>query len=39
VTWDGRDGSGLRVAGGTYFVRLTAGDTMQTRKVVVSGSR
>jgi hypothetical protein len=39
VTWDGRDGTGLRVSGGTYFVKLTAGDVTQARKVVFLGGR
>lgn len=34
ITWDGRNAGGLRVSGGTYFVRLTAGAVTQTRKVV-----
>ena len=38
-TWDGRDGAGLRVSGGTYFVKLTAGDATQTSKVVLLGVR
>lgn len=33
VTWDGRDASGGAVAPGIYFVRLTAGDVTETRKV------
>jgi hypothetical protein len=39
VAWDGRDGAGLRVAGGTYFVKLTAGDVTHTRKVVFLGGQ
>jgi hypothetical protein len=39
ATWDARDGSGLRVAAGTYFAKFTAGDVTQSRKVVVLGSR
>jgi len=37
ATWDGRDDRGRRVAGGTYFVKLSAGDNAQTRKVVFLG--
>jgi hypothetical protein len=36
-TWNGRDHSGHRVAGGTYFVRLEAGGETMTRKVVFLG--
>jgi flagellar hook assembly protein FlgD len=39
ATWDGRDGAGLRVSGGTYFVKLTAGDVTRTRKVVFLGGK
>jgi hypothetical protein len=39
ATWDGRDGGGLRVSGGTYFVKLMAGDVTRTRKVVFLGGR
>lgn len=31
-TWDGRDGAGNRVASGTYFIRLVAGDRTLVRK-------
>lgn len=34
VVWDGRDGSGMRVAGGVYLVRLESGPFAATRKVV-----
>lgn len=37
VVWDGRDGSGARVAAGTYFVRVDAGLHARTRKVVYRG--
>jgi hypothetical protein len=37
VSWDGRDNAALRVAGGTYFVNLTAGEVTHTRKVVFLG--
>ncbi len=39
VMWDGRDGTGLRVAGGAYFLRFQAGNVARTRKVVYLGSR
>ena len=39
VTWDGRDDSGMRVGGGTYFVKLTAGEVNETRKVVYLGGK
>jgi len=39
VSWDGRDDSRLRVSGGTYFVKLTAGDVTRTRKVVFLGGQ
>lgn len=39
VSWDGRDRAGLRVSGGTYFVKLTAGDVTRTGKVVFLGGR
>jgi hypothetical protein len=39
ATWDGRDAAGLRVSGGTYFVKLTAGDVTRTRKVVFLGGK
>jgi hypothetical protein len=35
VTWDGTDAHGAPVASGIYFVRLTAEDTVLTRKVVL----
>jgi hypothetical protein len=35
VTWDGTDSLGVPVASGIYFVRLTAEDTVLTRKVVL----
>jgi hypothetical protein len=34
VSWDGRDDAGREVAAGTYFMRLIAGETTATRKVV-----
>lgn len=34
-TWDGTDRSGRRVASGVYFVRLRAGRTEMSRKIVV----
>jgi hypothetical protein len=33
--WNGRDGSGNRVASGVYFVRMQSGDFEQTRKVTI----
>ena len=39
VSWDGRDGAGLRVAGGTYFVKLTAVGKTATEKVVYLGGK
>jgi len=35
VAWDGRDYSGRSVASGTYFLRLTAGETVSRRFVVL----
>jgi hypothetical protein len=35
VVWAGRDGTGRRVASGVYFVRLEAGSTRITSKVVL----
>lgn len=35
VRWDGRDGSGRRVAGGVYFLRLEAGGKTDTRRVTL----
>jgi len=35
LSWDGRDGSGNRVASGVYFLRLMAGNFHQTAKFVV----
>ncbi len=35
VSWDGTDGAGRRVASGTYFYRLTAGDYAETRRMTV----
>ena len=37
VHWDGRDAHGVRVARGTYFVRLQAGSHSTTRKLVFLG--
>jgi hypothetical protein len=39
VSWDGRGHGGIRVAGGTYFVKLTAGDVTGTRKVLFLGAK
>lgn len=35
LTWNGTDGSGERVSSGVYFMRLRAGDLLETTKVVV----
>jgi len=35
VTWSGRDAQGHRVSSNVYFVRLTDGRMMETRKVVL----
>jgi hypothetical protein len=35
LTWDGRDDAGRPVASGVYLVRLTAGATVQTRRVAL----
>jgi hypothetical protein len=35
VRWDGRDERGARLTAGCYFVRLSAGGTSTTRKVIV----
>ncbi|HYW69078.1 MAG TPA: FG-GAP-like repeat-containing protein, partial [bacterium] len=35
VTWNGTDANGAQVASGTYFVRLSAENTLLTRKVVL----
>jgi hypothetical protein len=35
VKWDGRDGTGQRVAAGVYFYRLVADDRTMTRKMTV----
>ena len=34
ATWDGRNGDGLRVAGGVYFVRLETPGFADTRRIV-----
>jgi flagellar hook assembly protein FlgD len=35
AVWDGRDGTGRRVAAGVYFVRLQAAGGELTRKIVL----
>ena len=35
VTWNGRDSAGRSVASGTYFARIDAGGSVQTRKMVL----
>lgn len=35
ITWDGRDGRGVRVAAGVYFYRLDAPGFSETRKMVM----
>jgi choice-of-anchor B domain-containing protein len=36
VRWDLRDGGGVRVAAGAYFLRITAGEFVEGRRVIVS---
>jgi hypothetical protein len=35
VVWDGRDDNGATVASGIYFYRFTAGDTSESRKLIL----
>jgi flagellar hook assembly protein FlgD len=35
LTWNGQDATGRGVASGKYFVRLAAGDELQTRPIVL----
>jgi len=35
VTWDGSDSSGNQVASGAYFYRLSAGDDLQVKRMVL----
>lgn len=36
VVWDGKDGRGMDAASGAYFVRLSAGKTEETTKLVLA---
>ena len=35
VTWDGRDGAGLKVSSGIYFYQLTASGTKESRRMIL----
>ena len=35
ISWDGRNIGGKAVASGVYFYKLTAGESMQSKKLVV----
>jgi len=35
IAWDGRDDRGVRVAPGTYFARLAAGEETSTRRLLI----
>ena len=35
VSWDGRDASGERAAAGIYQVRITMGDEVRIRRIVM----
>ena len=35
VTWNGRDKHGRRVPSGAYFYRMEAGDTIETRSMML----
>jgi flagellar hook assembly protein FlgD len=35
VRWDGRDGNGIPVGSGVYFVRLTAGGYVSTGRMAL----
>jgi hypothetical protein len=35
ITWDGRDGTGQRVASGMYYCRLVAGEALITGKLIL----
>ncbi len=35
VVWDGKDDSGVKLAGGTYFARLESGDFSATKRLVL----
>lgn len=35
VSWDGLDDRGVRAAPGVFFLRVTAGEVLRTRKVIL----
>jgi hypothetical protein len=35
VTWDGTDQNGYKVTSGTYIYRLTTGDFVQSKKMLL----
>jgi flagellar hook assembly protein FlgD len=35
VDWDGTDDSGISLPGGIYFIRVTSGDGISVKKVVL----
>lgn len=35
VRWDGRDNTGGRASSGVYFIRLTSGGVVETRKIIL----
>jgi flagellar hook assembly protein FlgD len=36
LAWDGRDGTGRRVRGGVYFIRVAAGEEAKSIRVVAA---